>query len=181
MQSALFYSRILMRRAPRAKPWTFHFQPTRQLSILHCPPKTPWFVDPNEEIWDLHPDVDPDFPVSPPAPADAPHHLHLLHQHLVSLPLLEPSTVQIARSPTEPLYDPPPLPYRKPQGKRRRGGTPDAGEGVGDPPPLWTWIVLAQIKRGTEGKGSIDTVIRSARNVVCTFFFVLFRTSYLQA
>ncbi|KAF9510635.1 hypothetical protein BS47DRAFT_1347783 [Hydnum rufescens UP504] len=143
-------------------------------SNLHHPPKTPWFVDPNEEIWDFRNDDGSDTTTSilpsssyAVAPADAPHHLHILHRHLVSLPLLEPSTVQITRPSSEPSYDaPPPLPYRKPQGKRRRGGTPDAGEGVGDPPPLWSWVVLAQVKRGAEGKGAIDTVIQSSRNLL---------------
>jgi ribosomal silencing factor RsfS len=49
---------------------------------------------------------------------------------------------------------------------------PDAGDGIpfgskyGN--GLWEWIVVAQVKEGTEGKGAIQSVLRSARTNLVT-------------
>lgn len=101
-----------------------------------------------------------------PPPSDAPKHLLHLHAHLLTLPVLDPASVQIRRP--DPPREGPPIPERLPQGRRRRGGT-YAGDGVGEPGDVWSWIVQAQVKEGTEGKGAIQAVLRSSRSVVSLF------------
>ncbi|KAF8902086.1 hypothetical protein CPB84DRAFT_1707878 [Gymnopilus junonius] len=51
-----------------------------------------------------------------------------------------------------------------PRGRRRRGGT-YASEAVWDMPSngLWDWIVIAQVKEGTENRGSLESVVRLVR------------------
>ncbi|KAG5221675.1 Shr3 amino acid permease chaperone [Salix suchowensis] len=59
-----------------------------------------------------------------------------------------------------------PLPLRKPQGRRKRGGT-NAGESAFDiPGGVWNWVILAQVKEGTESKGGIESVVRLVRKTV---------------
>ncbi|KAJ7285925.1 hypothetical protein C8J57DRAFT_652892 [Mycena rebaudengoi] len=96
-----------------------------------------------------------------PVPLDAPQLLKDLHTHLLQSPLIDPATLLVAQPAQLPLG--PPLPHREPQGRRRRGGTYH-GESVYDVPgSLWSWIVLAQVKEGTENKGAIESLLRIAR------------------
>lgn len=98
-------------------------------------------------------------------PGGLPDHLITLHSHLSQSPLLAHSTLRIckpsslrARNPADDLS----LAYSSPKGRRRRG-VHYAGETVGEPNDMWSWYVLAQVKEGTEGRGAIEAVIRSAQ------------------
>ncbi|KAI6103564.1 hypothetical protein F5141DRAFT_1131349 [Pisolithus sp. B1] len=58
---------------------------------------------------------------------------------------------------------------RAPQGRRRRGGT-YAGEGIDKDAVggIWNWVVIAQVKEGTENRGSIAAVVRAVRKTLLT-------------
>ncbi|KAF7796934.1 hypothetical protein EIP86_008120 [Pleurotus ostreatoroseus] len=87
-----------------------------------------------------------------------------LHAALASSPFLEPGTLLV----TEPIPTAlgPALPRNEPKGRRKRGrtysgeGIPDSGTG------LWRWVVLAQVKDGTEGRGAIESVMRVVRKTL---------------
>ncbi|KAK2466964.1 hypothetical protein APHAL10511_001222 [Amanita phalloides] len=117
----------------------------------------PWFVDacpPPAPLLQR--------PQAPTVPHDAPQVLKDLRADLQLLPHLEPTSILVSRPVAPPCA--PPLPHRSPQGKRRRGAT-YAGESVyGDASGgLWSWIMLAQVKEGTENRGSIESVVRAVR------------------
>jgi len=62
----------------------------------------------------------------------------------------------------------PPLPDSPAKGRRKRGRT-YAGEGVYDyTGGVWSWIVVAQVKEGTENRGAIESVVRVVRKVLLT-------------
>ncbi|KAJ1310387.1 hypothetical protein OPQ81_007125 [Rhizoctonia solani] len=97
-------------------------------------------------------------------PKDLPEHLITLQDHLSKSALLDsaprickPSSLQSRN-----LNDDLTLAYSRPKGRRRRG-VHDAGETVGEPDDMWSWYVIAQVKEGTEGRGAIESVIRSAQ------------------
>ncbi|KAH7340274.1 hypothetical protein B0J17DRAFT_312586 [Rhizoctonia solani] len=97
-------------------------------------------------------------------PNGLPEHLITLHKHLSQSPLLgsapricKPSSFQSRN-----LNNDMALTYSRPKGRRRRG-VHDAGESVGEPDDMWSWYVIAQVKEGTEGRGAIESVVRSAQ------------------
>ncbi|CAE6459769.1 unnamed protein product [Rhizoctonia solani] len=95
-------------------------------------------------------------------PNDIPKHLITLHKHLSQSPLLG-STPRICKpSSLRNLNDHIALDYSRPKGRRRRG-VHDAGDSVGEPDDMWSWYVIAQVKEGTEGRGAIESVVRSAQ------------------
>ncbi|PFH54404.1 hypothetical protein AMATHDRAFT_90704, partial [Amanita thiersii Skay4041] len=57
-----------------------------------------------------------------------------------------------------------PLPNKAPQGRRRRAGN-NSGESFydSDITGIWNWVLLAQVKQGTENRGAIEFVIRVVR------------------
>ncbi|KAF8350754.1 hypothetical protein F5887DRAFT_940793 [Amanita rubescens] len=117
----------------------------------------PWFVD------HLPPSAPRLLrPQPPPVPNDAPTVLKNLREDLILIPHLEPTSVIVSR-PVTPLSAPP-LPHRSAQGRRRRGGT-YAGESAyeDDTNGLWSWVMLAQVKEGTENRGGIESVVRVVR------------------
>ncbi|KAF4608412.1 hypothetical protein EYR40_000757 [Pleurotus pulmonarius] len=128
---------------------------------------TPWFVDTEAFLQRPPPPHLTENPLTtrpPPLPKDVPHTIKELHNQLASSPHLEPSTILVDRSLGRVMG--PPLPLRKPQGRRQRGGT-NAGESAFDiPGGLWNWVVLAQVKEGTESKGGIESVVRLVRKTV---------------
>jgi hypothetical protein len=120
----------------------------------------PWFVD------HLPPSAPRLLrPQPPPVPNDAPTVLKNLREDLILIPHLEPTSVIVSR-PVTPLSAPP-LPHKSPQGRRRRGGT-YAGESAyeDDTNGLWSWVMLAQVKEGTENRGGIESVVRVVRKSV---------------
>ncbi|KAI0713438.1 hypothetical protein C8Q76DRAFT_619847 [Earliella scabrosa] len=135
----------------------------------------PWFIDPSEaESSTRSPYTTrvaiPQAPARPlpPLPAALPpdHPIARLHAELKSSPHLEPGTL-LVREPV-PTSVGPPLPDAMPKGRRRRGRT-YAGEGVSeDIHGLWEWLVIAQVKEGTENRGAIESVIRIVRKTLLT-------------
>ncbi|KAJ7046697.1 hypothetical protein C8F04DRAFT_938456 [Mycena alexandri] len=125
----------------------------------------PWFVDAAVRSGRAQP---PHIRLNdaPPLPQDAPQPVKDLHAQLLLSPLLDPTTLVVS----QPIGLPegPPLPLREPQGRRRRGGTYH-GESIYDVPgSLWSWIVMAQVKEGTENKGAIESVVRVVRKTLLT-------------
>jgi hypothetical protein len=134
---------------------------------------TPWFVDEETErssVLDQSDGVNRKnegqtvVQHSPP-PSNAPDHLRALHAHLITLPLLDSVSVVSASSSTE-LPAEAPLPTQRPHGKRKRRGSSYGGDGVGDPPPIWDWVLEADVKEGAEKRGAVEAVLRSATKAV---------------
>ncbi|KAM5542598.1 hypothetical protein V8D89_003559 [Ganoderma adspersum] len=134
----------------------------------------PWFIDPS----DVEPTPSPfsrrvGMPQAaarplPPLPLDLPsnHPIARLHAELKASPHLEPGTL-LVRSPI-PTATGPPLPPSMPKGRRKRGRT-YVGEGVLDNMGgIWEWVVIAQVKEGTENRGAIESVIRIVRKALLT-------------
>ncbi|KAI0956802.1 hypothetical protein AcW1_005395 [Taiwanofungus camphoratus] len=141
----------------------------------------PWFVDPSEsssaprQTPSTHlqrptpPHLRPTASEPlPPLPAsisiDSP--IARLHAALSTSPHLEPGML-LVREPI-PTSVGPPLPDAAPKGRRKRGRT-NAGEGVFDTSGgIWSWIVVAQVKEGTEKRGAIESVVRIVRKTLLT-------------
>ncbi|KAF9053608.1 hypothetical protein BDZ89DRAFT_938982, partial [Hymenopellis radicata] len=100
----------------------------------------------------------------PPLPADVPPTLQKLHAELAGVPHLDAEHLMVSRAM---MFMPgPPLPLRMPQGRRKRGGT-YPGESIYDTPSgIWNWLVLAQVKEGTESRGTIESVVRIVRKML---------------
>lgn len=98
-----------------------------------------------------------------PPPSNTPDRLRALHAHLITLPLLDSVSVVPAsrRLPAEAS-----LPTQRPHGKRKRGGSGYGGDGVGDPSPIWDWVLEADVKEGAEKRGAVQAVLRSATKAV---------------
>ncbi|KAI0247052.1 hypothetical protein BJV78DRAFT_1133953 [Lactifluus subvellereus] len=124
--------------------------------------RVPWFVDSSETLL-TQPASSQRGTLPPPPPPGVPLALQNLHAQLVQSPYLEPSKL-LVRNPI-PQPPGPPLPMSTPKGRRRRGST-YAGEGFLEPGGIWNWIVLAQVKEGTENRGAIESLIRLVRRTL---------------
>ncbi|KIP07979.1 hypothetical protein PHLGIDRAFT_29806 [Phlebiopsis gigantea 11061_1 CR5-6] len=141
------------------------FRPTPSSS--EQPRPVPWFVDPSE-LQKAGPSHHPTPTVPTPAnlrplPSDLPstHPIAHLHAQLLTSPHLE-HEYTIVRDPV-PTDIGPPLAEAAPRGKRKRGKT-NGGEGFGDiGMSPWRWIVVAQVKEGSENRGAIESVARIVR------------------
>lgn len=130
------------------------------------PPPKPWFVDADTEPIYHHRQSPPHLPAAAsPLPAAVSEPIRILHAQLMQSPHLEPSAL-LVRDPI-PTPPGPPLPDAVPKGKRKRGGT-HAGHGVAFQGGIWSWIVLAQVKEGTEKRGAIESVVRLVRKTLLT-------------
>ncbi|KAI0637396.1 hypothetical protein C8Q77DRAFT_1097356 [Trametes polyzona] len=134
----------------------------------------PWFVDPSDNEPASSPYTRratlpqaPEKPLAPlPAAITPDHPIARLHAELKASPHLEPGTL-LVREPI-PTANGPPLPLTPPKGRRKRGGT-YAGEGVSENlGGIWEWLVIAQVKEGTENRGAIESVIRVVRKALLT-------------
>ncbi|KAF8201431.1 hypothetical protein BJ912DRAFT_501304 [Pholiota molesta] len=102
---------------------------------------------------------------APLVPSDAPDILKQLHAKLLESPHLDTSHLVVSPSV---LPEPgPPLPLRAPHGRRKRGGT-YAGESKFDETGggIWSWVISAQVKEGTENRGAIESVVRLVRKTL---------------
>ncbi|TFK42635.1 hypothetical protein BDQ12DRAFT_676533 [Crucibulum laeve] len=133
----------------------------------------PWFIEEDEVIPQSfehrvnppHLAQSPQRPsAAPPPPEDAPAPLKALHAQLSDSPYLDTSSLIVAR-PTPPSPGPP-LPLRSPQGRRRRGGTYPGESSYEYDGSIWSWVVMAQVKEGTENRGAIESVIRIVRKTL---------------
>ncbi|KAJ7632540.1 hypothetical protein FB45DRAFT_912729 [Roridomyces roridus] len=100
----------------------------------------------------------------PPVPEDAPQPIKDLHAQLIQSPLLDPTALLVSQPRSLPPG--PALPHREPRGRRNRGGTYPGESAFEVPGSLWSWIVMAQVKEGTENKGSIESVVRVVRKTL---------------
>ncbi|KAA1471304.1 hypothetical protein DENSPDRAFT_103783 [Dentipellis sp. KUC8613] len=157
------------RRAGRCTPRSCARALSAAASSSGAGTHTPWFVD--EEPAYPRRQVPPHMPLRraeatttlAPLPADVPPQIRTLHTALAQSPNLEPGALLVC----EPLPTPPgpPLPEAMPKGRRRRGRT-YVGEGVQEPGGIWNWIVIAQVKEGTEKRGAIESVMRLVRKTL---------------
>ncbi|KAF9069934.1 hypothetical protein BDP27DRAFT_1221605 [Rhodocollybia butyracea] len=120
---------------------------------------TPWFVE-QEAAPSTNPHADR-ISRAPPVPEDAPKILRELHAQLIQSPHLEHSKLLVSRAEGREMGPPPPL--RKPQGRRKKGGTFGFVSAFDIPGSLWNWTVFAEVKEGTENKGAIESVVRLVR------------------
>ncbi|KAF8744789.1 pirin family, partial [Rhizoctonia solani] len=124
--------------------------------------RVPWFMDeqtyPNETTATIN-----STQTECILPNNIPEHLIALYEHLSQSPLLgsAPRICKPSSLPSRNLNDMA-LAYSQPKGRRRRG-VHDAGESVGEPDDMWSWYMIAQVKEGTECRGAIESVIRSAQ------------------
>ncbi|KAI0831738.1 hypothetical protein BC628DRAFT_1311084 [Trametes gibbosa] len=143
-------------------------------STSSTPSPIPWFVDPSEAEPALSPYARraalPQAPTKPlaPLPTVLPldHPITRLHAELKASPHLEPGTLLVCEP--IPTATGPPLPPSMPKGRRKRGRS-YVGEGVSENTGgIWEWIVIAQVKEGTEDRGAIESVIRIVRKTLLT-------------
>jgi hypothetical protein len=171
MNTRYLLSRLLpFSKVPRVSTSAFrNFAPSCDQTI-GSERNIPWFMkdleqvafDENNAVVDRIPQSDQTLPEG------LPEHLITLHQHLSQSPLLAHSTLRICKPSSlqaENGNNELALAYSRPKGRRRRG-VHDAGESVAEPDDMWSWYVLAQVKEGTEGRGAIEAVIRSAQQEV---------------
>ncbi|KIJ16729.1 hypothetical protein PAXINDRAFT_112742 [Paxillus involutus ATCC 200175] len=122
----------------------------------------PWFVDPEpDNVRHLPPHL---LPKTQDFPPNLPVSIKELFAKLSQSPFLEPSTLEV-KEPT-PIPPGPALPKSIPKGRRKRGRT-YSGEGLAEEQGgIWSWIVTAQVKDGTENRGSIEAVVRLVRKTL---------------
>jgi hypothetical protein len=129
------------------------------------PPSTPWFIDTEGPVQSITRHTPPHLaPKTHELPENLSVGIRQLFLQLSKSPLLEPSTLSVER-PVAALPGPP-LPRTLPKGRRKRGRT-YSGEGlVEEPGSIWEWVVTAQVKEGTENRGSIEAVVRQVRKTL---------------
>ncbi|KAI0691195.1 hypothetical protein BC835DRAFT_1279618 [Cytidiella melzeri] len=150
----------------------------RVLSTTTASSSIPWFVDASDALLPSRTSShSPPLPKQHPVLALSQHHEQLpalpselshttplarLHSKLSTSPFLESGTLLV----TKPLPTDvgPPLPASGPKGRRKRGRS-YVGEGMEgeEDVGLWRWILIAEVKEGTEDRGAIDSVVRQVR------------------
>jgi len=104
----------------------------------------PWFVDRPLELQTPPHMRSTNHGTLPPVPPDAPEVIKHLHSQLLKSPLLDKSQLVVSSAA---LPEPgPPLPLKKPHGRRKRGGT-YAGESQYEAVSggIWSWVVMSQV------------------------------------
>ncbi|KAH9857682.1 hypothetical protein C2E23DRAFT_719648 [Lenzites betulinus] len=166
------YASELARRTLSVSAATLSGHPSSSTSSTPAP--IPWFVDPSEAEAAVSPygrrsslPQAPTKPVAPlPTALSTDHPITHLHAELKASPHLEAGTLLVCRP--IPTATGPPLPPSMPKGRRKRGRS-YVGEGVSeDTGGIWEWIVIAQVKEGTEDRGAIESVIRIVRKTLLT-------------
>ncbi|KAH7923847.1 hypothetical protein BV22DRAFT_1092015 [Leucogyrophana mollusca] len=125
----------------------------------------PWFVDPEALPSRSARHAPPHLSPNPgDLPEGLPTEIRQLYTQLRQSPYLDPSTLDV-REPAAALSGPP-LPRTIPKGRRKRGRT-YSGEGLAEEPGgIWNWVLTAQVKEGTENRGSIEAVVRMVRKTL---------------
>ncbi|CCM07223.1 uncharacterized protein FIBRA_09568 [Fibroporia radiculosa] len=162
--------RLCSRRCQRRLVHGLSRRPLSTVPSSSSASSLPWFVDPSDAL-PTKPTTQPRRPALAdvrPLPSVIPpgSPVAQLHSALSTSPHLEPGMLFV-REPI-PTDVGPPLPDAVPKGRRKRGRT-YAGEGVQDHTGgIWSWIVLAQVKEGTEKRGAIESVVRIVRKTLLT-------------
>ncbi|OSX64803.1 hypothetical protein POSPLADRAFT_1133612 [Postia placenta MAD-698-R-SB12] len=172
MQALRFHTSRCVRRAPlsiakralSSIPSSSSSAPSNSL---------PWFIDPADAAPSTSTStpshrITPHAYPLPPLPAGVSSDSPIAHLRaaLSTSPHLEPGQL-IVREPI-PTATGPPLPDSPPKGRRKRGRT-YAGEGVYEyAGGIWNWIIIAQVKEGTEKRGAIESVVRIVRRTLLT-------------
>jgi hypothetical protein len=134
----------------------------------------PWFVDEDEEsVSSTSRAQRPGF-VRPqaeikPLPPGVPDYLKRAHSHLAQSPLLDLSTLTVTKplpSEFQPIVDlPTNVPARR-LPRIEREMWPGRGIEIGMSGGIWDWVLVVQVKEGTEGRGAIESVAFEVRNMV---------------
>jgi len=104
-----------------------------------------------------------------PLPPGVPDYLKRAHLHLAQSPLLDLSTLTVSKplpSEFQPIVD---LPMNVPTRRVpriEREMWPGRGIEVGMSGGIWDWVLVAQVKQGTEGRRAIESVAFEVRNMV---------------
>lgn len=108
-----------------------------------------------------------------PLPPDVPDYLKRAHSHLTQSPLLDLSTLTVEKplpSEFQPIVDlPTNMPVRR-LPRIEREMWPGRGIEVGMSGGIWDWVLVAQVKVGTEGRGAIESIAFEVRNLVSSQF-----------
>ncbi|KAF8163253.1 hypothetical protein B0H34DRAFT_694681 [Crassisporium funariophilum] len=162
-----------LRCTPAFRALSLCSRPTRHFASSSATKEAsgvPWFVDQSHNFSRRNPP--PHLPMTTPAaasdiPADTPEIIRKLHAQLLESPHLDKAELLVSKAL---LPAPgPALPRIMPHGRRKRGGT-FSGESGYDMPGggIWDWVVMAQVKEGTESRGSIESVVRVVRKTLLT-------------
>ena len=151
---------------------------TRTETARYYAAARPWFVDADEEpVPSTSRAQAPGF-VRPqvevkPLPLGVPDYLKRAHSHLVQSPLLDLSTLTVSKplpSEFQAIVDlPTNIPKRRLQRRlprMERELWPGRGIEVGMSGGIWNWVLVAQVKEGTEGRRAIESVAFEVRNMV---------------
>ncbi|KIY50932.1 hypothetical protein FISHEDRAFT_57076 [Fistulina hepatica ATCC 64428] len=162
--------------AARQSCKTSKLLPRHMSSVV--PTNKPWFVDDDELLpspvasnpYEESHGIDSYHSFEYPMPENVPSALKTLHEQLLHSPHLEKSLLRVLPGSAAIPSDPAPfLPRRKPQGVRRRRRGNDSGDSwFEDDATLWSWVLLAQVKDGTENRGAIESVVRIVRKCLLT-------------
>jgi hypothetical protein len=102
-------------------------------------------------------------------PPGVPDYLKRAHSHLAQSPLLDLSTLTVSKplpSEFQAIVDlPTNIPTRR-LSRIEREMWPGRGIEVGMSGGIWDWVLVAQVKEGTEGRGAIESVAFEVRNMV---------------
>ena len=151
-----------------------NIQYTRTGTARYYAAARPWFVDADEEPVPstsraqapgfVRPQVEVE-----PLPQGVPEYLKRAHSHLAHSPLLDLSTLTVAKplpSEFQAIVDlPTNIPTRR-LPRIERELWPGRGIEVGMSGGIWDWVLVAQVKEGTEGRGAIESVAFEVRNMV---------------
>ncbi|KAL1746357.1 hypothetical protein HDZ31DRAFT_34299 [Schizophyllum fasciatum] len=127
----------------------------------------PWFVDPAEPAARRAPlELAED---APPVPDAAPAPLKALRHSLVKSPHLDRATVLVApHGELIPEAGAPPARERRHGVRRKRGGNYSGETLYEDTGGIWDWVMLAQVKEGTENRGGIEAVVRDVHRTLAS-------------
>ncbi|KAL1735271.1 hypothetical protein EV714DRAFT_280439 [Schizophyllum commune] len=143
-------------------------RPSARLFAVSAPSRsTPWFVDPAETTTRRAPlEVAEE---APPVPDAAPTPLKALRQSLVKSPHLDRASVVVApHNELLPESGEPPVRERRHGVRRKRGGNYSGETLYEDTGGIWDWVMLAQVKEGTENRGGIEAVVRDVHRTLST-------------
>lgn len=154
------------------KPKNIHYPRTGRARCYAT--ARPWFIDEDEEPLPSTSRVQGRGFVRSqeevkPLPPGVPGYLKRAHSHLAQSPLLDLSTLTVSKplpSEFQAIVD---LPLNIPTRRLpriEREMWPGRGIEVGMSGGIWDWVLVAQVKEGTERRGAIESIAFEVRNMV---------------